>query len=127
MELSLIVVLVVGAVLIWAGYQVFFAKKKTVAEEPLTPVAPYKLEPRTQIDSEVKAPVTVETKTDSQDKFNWPTSTKPVAEETKPELKVVNGAKPKTAAKKPAATKPKTTGQKRAAKPRAKTKTTTQK
>lgn len=127
MELSLIVVLVVGAVLIWAGYQVFFAKKKTVTEEP---VAPYKLEPRTQIDSEVKAPVTVETKTDSEDKFNWPTSTKPVVEETKPELKVVNGAKPKTAAKNPDTTKPKTTGQKRATKPRStkpRAKTTTQK
>jgi hypothetical protein len=110
MELSLIVVLLVGAVLIWAGYQVFFAKKKS--EVKSESVAPYKLEPRTQIGSETKPTSTV-TQAPIENSVR----------ETKPELKVVNGSKAKsvskrTPAKKPAAKKSVATAKKSTSAPK---------
>lgn len=125
MELSLIVVLLVGAALIWAGYQVFFAKKKS--EVKSEPVAPYKLEPKTQVDSTVK-PQVQPVVTESVGSTTLGANAVSVVE-SKPELKVVNGSKSKPAAKKPvarksAAKKPATTAKKTTTK---KPRTTTEK
>ena len=127
MELVLIVVLVVAVLAAWVGYRLFSGKKS--AEVKQEPEAPYKLEPRTTIDSDFKWPKSVE---QTQPKTEPVVETKAavvstVTETKSPELKVVTGTKTKKPAAKKSAGKPRTSRAKTAgtAKKPAATKLTT--